>query len=607
VTSREIAESAHSDEPPRPPRRRGGDAARWAIIAISYAIGAHLLYWHFGWLPRTLIPFSPTSDQSQEVWFLGWTAHAISHLQNPFFTTALNYPHGINLVTNTAMPLLGALFAPVTWLFGPLATYVLLLQLGFFASALSAAVVARRLGAGWGPAWLVGAVYGFGAQRTVSGLVHVFVAVDVVLPFVALAAIRLWQRHWSLRRFGMTVGLLLAAEFLISTEQCAIEILVLVLAGLLDLAHSRRGARARELLAAYALAAGVFIVVTCVPLWYFFFGPQSATGPPHAEDVFHLAPGQLFQPGGSGLVTLVGRSASTNSVLQGAWDNAGYVGIPLALLAIAGVVVQRRDALTRGVAVITAVTLLLSFGAAVVVPGTNVRPLDAITRHVPLLRDILPIRFAEVTVLGLAWCAAVALARLRATPFPRAAWTWAGSVLALATVVTLVPNQLVPASAALTPPFLSSAAARSLLTTDTGVLTYPYAVTIFDTPMLDQARSGLWYQLVGGQGIAPGPGGANAGIVPLAPALVFDALYRAGLADPTTPVTGFKFPVGPLPPLDAATTAAFQSFVATNHVTVVFWRWWGHHPQLALRYLEAAFGPGTSYEGGLVRVWRVTS
>ena len=124
--------------PARRPRRVGGvDVAYWVgsvllVVGITtWLYGPHVFDAH--WILN-----KPADDWAQEVWFLGWPAFAIVHGHNPLFTTWLNYPSGMNLMENTSMPLLGIVFAPVTWLAGPIVTYSLVLRLGMVTSACSA-------------------------------------------------------------------------------------------------------------------------------------------------------------------------------------------------------------------------------------------------------------------------------------------------------------------------------------------------------------------------------------------------------------------------------------------------------------------------------------
>src|ERR1017187_6756455 len=65
-------------------------------------------------------------DVARHVWDLWWVAHQLIHLGNPWFTTPMAAPVGIQLGFDTTMPLAGLIMSPVTLLFGPAAAFNLL-------------------------------------------------------------------------------------------------------------------------------------------------------------------------------------------------------------------------------------------------------------------------------------------------------------------------------------------------------------------------------------------------------------------------------------------------------------------------------------------------
>ena len=97
---------------------------RFALVALFwFLLGAWAVY-------GAMWPGDPHrnlgADPLDAAWFLGWVPWAIAHGHNPFFTNWMYYPSGMNLASQILMPLLGLVAAPVTWLFGPLATSNLL-------------------------------------------------------------------------------------------------------------------------------------------------------------------------------------------------------------------------------------------------------------------------------------------------------------------------------------------------------------------------------------------------------------------------------------------------------------------------------------------------
>ena len=59
-------------------------------------------------------------DALLNIWFFAWWAHAISHHLNPFLTTAIWAPSGVNIAWTTNFPLASCLLYPVTRLYGPI-------------------------------------------------------------------------------------------------------------------------------------------------------------------------------------------------------------------------------------------------------------------------------------------------------------------------------------------------------------------------------------------------------------------------------------------------------------------------------------------------------
>ena len=85
----------------------------------------------------------------------------MAHGHNPLFTNYANYPHGVNLLNNTSVPLLGVVGAPVTWIWGAIATYNFWCTVALAGSAFAAYVLVRRV-VDWGPAaFVAGLLYGF--------------------------------------------------------------------------------------------------------------------------------------------------------------------------------------------------------------------------------------------------------------------------------------------------------------------------------------------------------------------------------------------------------------------------------------------------------------
>ena len=103
------------------------------IIYLGLGVLANLPSW-MGGVTHTM-QCGGCGDSGQEVWFLAWGAHALTHLTDPIRSNFINYPWGVDLADNTSMPMAGFIGAPITLIFGPIATYNVLLTLAFASSA----------------------------------------------------------------------------------------------------------------------------------------------------------------------------------------------------------------------------------------------------------------------------------------------------------------------------------------------------------------------------------------------------------------------------------------------------------------------------------------
>ena len=63
------------------------------------------------------------TDPQIFIWSFAWWPHAILHGTNPIVTHAIFAPDGFNLAWATSVPLLAAVLAPLTLLFGPVLAY----------------------------------------------------------------------------------------------------------------------------------------------------------------------------------------------------------------------------------------------------------------------------------------------------------------------------------------------------------------------------------------------------------------------------------------------------------------------------------------------------
>jgi hypothetical protein len=255
-------------DPGRPPgrwRRRLNSAAarpgaRQAALLLGFIAAGAAVTWRLGRRPLAAYLVTgrlpSTRDTASYVWGFWWMAHQVTHLANPWFTSQMAAPAGVQLGFHTVMPLPGLLMTPVTLIFGPSASYnlVVLITPGLLSYAMYRAA---RL---WLPsatgAIAAGAFFGLSAMLTQQAWYHLNIALGAVfLPLALEASVRL--RRTPGRRQAIILGLVMGAAVLTDQESAVLAAIVAGLALLPWLVYRPSWAKLRP--AALAAAIGAVI------------------------------------------------------------------------------------------------------------------------------------------------------------------------------------------------------------------------------------------------------------------------------------------------------------------------------------------------------------
>jgi len=259
---------ATGTDPGRPPGRwrrwlnwmAARPRARQAALLLGFIVAGAAVTWRLGRIPLAgyLVAgrLPSTRDTASYVWGFWWMAHQVTHLANPWFTGLMAAPAGVQLGFHTVMPLPGLLLTPVTLIFGPSASYnlVVLITPGLLSYA---TYRAARL---WLPsatgAIAAGAFFGLSAMLTEQAWYHLNIALGAVfLPMALEASVRL--RRTPGRRQAITLGLVMGAAVLTDQESAVLAAIVTGLALLPWLVYRPSWAKLRPA----ALAVGIGAVL----------------------------------------------------------------------------------------------------------------------------------------------------------------------------------------------------------------------------------------------------------------------------------------------------------------------------------------------------------
>ncbi|HZM56417.1 MAG TPA: hypothetical protein VFC03_15455 [Acidimicrobiales bacterium] len=513
---------------------RGHRSPAWATcqVGASYLAVAITLYWSV-WSTSPGTHMQLGGDQFATVWFLRWIPFALTHAHNPFFTTFGNYPFGVDLLTNTSVPLLGLVGAPVTLLFGPTASYNLWCTVALAGSATAGYLFARRW-TSWRPAaWVCGLLYGFSPYEVAqSHGGHLNLTFVVFPPLILLATHEVVvRRQRAPLTAGVVLGLLVVAQFFVSSEVLASTLVVDAVCVIAVLVMGRRSIweHLRPTLVGAAWAAGVSAALLAYPVWLALRGPGHINGPIQlvpqayrADLLGPVVPDAFVWLAPTGMVRIADGFANSTA------ENGSYLGITLLVtLAVGTVLLWRRSAVARTAAIGGMAAFVLSLGGGLVIrhrPGAVVSGLplpERLLARLPLLSNTIPVRYSLYVTLFAGLLLALVLDRLHSTVAARSASAGrspgasallAGSVplaLALVCLLPLAPDLPLPGVAdPNTPAYFASPSLAATPAGEVSIL-YPYPSSAAPEGELWQADGGMHFKSPGGYFLVPdGPGHA---------------------------------------------------------------------------------------------------
>ena len=218
-----------------------------------------------------------------ELYFLAQTPWMILHGHNPFANDFLNAPMGLNVLDSTSVTFLGVLGAPITLIFGPIATYNVMLNVALAGSALAFYLMARRFVSWWPAAFVGGLIYGFSPFAYAQGASHLVWTFNVIPPLLILFLDRFFRKQGASPWLsGLAVGACFVVEFYVSAEGFAtLVIFTAIAAVILGLYWWRRkpDVDVQRLLRLCACAAIVAALGTSYGAWSALHGPEHINGP----------------------------------------------------------------------------------------------------------------------------------------------------------------------------------------------------------------------------------------------------------------------------------------------------------------------------------------
>ncbi|MCP3786077.1 DUF2079 domain-containing protein [Micromonospora sp. A3M-1-15] len=494
--------------------------------------------------PNTRMITVNSSDQALFEWLLAFGGHALTHGENPLFTHLINVPDGVNLAVNTSITAYAVVFAPLTYLIGPPATFLVILTLNLAATAvawywlLSRQLVTSRLAAGVG-----GLFIAFCPAMVSHANAHLNWTAGWLVPLLIWGVLRL-RRPGRAVAGGVVLGVLVAVAFSIAAEGLFFTALAVALFLLVWALHRVRRAEVRAALPSFLRGLGVTALVAGVllayPLWLHFAGPQRFHGTGfdpmiHSEDI--AAYGSYPRR------SLAGWAGLGTSLAPNPTEENSFFGIPLLLLGVACFVLlwRRADQAFRATLTALGVTAVvfavLSWGPTAKWNGRRTDQLlpFGVLDNLPVVNAALPSRLALVVAPVIGLLLAYAVDTLRARPPRHRSSQLAWAIGFAAALLPLLPTPLLTSVREPIPAFITSGAWQRYVSPG-GVLTpLPLTVDLYPDGQRWQAyalahRQGE-FRIPAGFFLGPGgpEGRGRIGPVPRTFSALMDQAGRTGL------------------------------------------------------------------------------
>ncbi|HEX5200935.1 MAG TPA: DUF2079 domain-containing protein [Actinoplanes sp.] len=498
---------------------------RWRphLVVAVIALGLALYVTHGLWRqPYTRVLGENVGDQAFFEWVLAYGVHLLRAGGDPFFTTMMNAPLGVNLAANTSITVDAILFAPLTILAGPQVTFATILTLNLAGSAFAWYLFLNRWVTRNRAAAAIGGLFcGFAPGFVSHANGHLNWTSGWIAPLVLWWLLKLTEDGRWLRN-GVVLGVILGCGFTIAAEGLFFTALaggVFVIAWSVPRAHRAQARRALPtMLAGLGVAALVAFALLAYPLYMHFAGPQTFAGTGfnqrhYAEDV-----AAYFSYSDRTLAAKVGLG---NNLAANSTEQTSFFGMPLMILIVAAFVLlwRRADPGRRATLLALAITgglfMVISYGPRLRILGheTDVPLPYALLQRLPLFDAALPLRFSLVLVgvfgVVLAMLADLLLDRADG---PNPAHTPVAAALAFS-LLPLFPLPLLTTERAPEPEFISSGHWKQYVPEGGTLTALPFATNVAADAQRWQAytmaRGGRQFRIPDGYFLGPDVGGAG--------------------------------------------------------------------------------------------------
>lgn len=467
-----------------------------SYLLFAFSIGLNLTKGYIGVYSH---------DQIQFIWTLYWWPYAISHHINPFFSTFIWHPYGTDLILAPAsVPGASLIALPLTLIFGPVASYNMLIIVGSALSAFFTFLITKYLTKSYKAGVIAGLLFGFSTYQFVQ-VVHLHIELTFLIPLIGYLFLLFWEKKIPGIAFILLVGSCLTLQYLIAVEVfVSLTLFIGISFIIFALVYPEHFSELINVLI-YLLLAYIFCIIMLSPFLYITIINKIPTAPFHSAKEFSVDPLNFIIPTPA---TYLGASAFaqlSSTFFGNPYENSGYLGIPAVSIIMIYSVKYWQEKMTRVLFFTLLCVMILSLGPTLHIAGhsTLILP-DYYLNKFPIVNQLLPERltvyifFVASLLIGL-WVGKnltdLRRGRIDLTSYSK-------YILIVLTLIFLFPN--VRGGTAHTdihiPNFFTSGIYKHYIHRGDNVLFLPYAAN--GDSMLYQVYTNMYFNLAEGY-VAP--------------------------------------------------------------------------------------------------------
>ncbi|HZD99038.1 MAG TPA: DUF2079 domain-containing protein [Micromonosporaceae bacterium] len=510
---------------PTTPAEPQGARRTNVLVALGYLLAAGVVTCRLWAAPNSTELTHNRADQVFFEWLLGYVSHAVTHGDNPLWTSMLNAPLGVNIAANTSITVLAVLLMPVTILAGPSVAFVTAITLNLAGSAYAWFWLFSRHVARTRTAAIAGGAFGgFAPGMIAHANGHLNFTACWLLPVLIWHLIRLTRpvrgRGRTIRD-GALLGVLAAVQYSLCAETLfflAMAVVVFVVAWTVQ---RPRAAMSIAAIARYRVIVAIVVgaALLAYPVWLQVAGPEAyhGSGFTHLGVWENITSFAAFPP-----QSLAGAAGWwTGSALNYGERDTFFGPVLCAALLVAVVVMNRRPAARRGDAgrsrpEVLALTVTAA-AIAVVALGPRLQvgawhspiplPWGAVDR-LPFFDSALPGRSALLLIPIVALFIVAVVDHLLARP-RRHATRRIAALVAVAAFVPILPVPISTSPRAALPTFISAGMWRAYLPPGATVVSIPPSSWDSSDAQRWQTATGYAFPVEGGYFLGPGNDGRS--------------------------------------------------------------------------------------------------